>query len=145
MYMAKNIITVKNLNKEFKLKQKSSGFTAGLSSLFNPQYKTIQAVDDISFNVEPGEILAFIGPNGAGKSTTIKMLTGILFPTSGKLSVLGMNPQNDRQKLAYQIGSVFGQKPQLWYHLPPQDTYNLFAKIYELDDKEYKKRLAFLV
>ena len=70
-----------------------------------------------------------VGPNGAGKSTTIKMLTGILFPTSGAMKVLGFNPQRDRQQLAYHIGSVFGQKPQLWYHLPPIDTYQLFSRI----------------
>lgn len=117
----------------------------GLVSVFKPEYKTIQAVDDISFSVNKGELLAFIGPNGAGKSTTIKILTGILFPTSGQLKILGLNPAQDRQKLAYHIGSVFGQKPQLWYHLAPLDTYNLFSRIYELDQKEYRKRLDFLV
>jgi len=139
------VIEVKNLNKDFQIKQKSAGFFGGLSSAFNPQYKHVKAVDDISFSVEEGELLAFIGPNGAGKSTTIKMLTGILFPTGGKMKVLGFNPSNDRQKLAYHIGSVFGQKPQLWYHLPPIDTYNLFSRIYELNPKEYLERLDFLV
>lgn len=143
--MNKIVVEVKNLNKEFKIKQKSAGFFNGLSSAFNPQYKYIKAVDDISFSIEEGELLAFIGPNGAGKSTTIKMLIGILFPTNGKMKVLGFNPNNDRQKLAYHIGSVFGQKPQLWYHLPPIDTYNLFSRIYELNPKEYQERLNFLV
>ncbi len=143
--MNKTVIEVKNLSKIFQIKQKSAGFFGGLSSAFNPKYKQVKAVDDISFSVEEGELLAFIGPNGAGKSTTIKMLTGILFPTSGKMKVLGFNPSEDRQKLAYHIGSVFGQKPQLWYHLPPIDTYNLFARIYELKPKDYKERLEFLV
>lgn len=143
--MSKIVIEVKNLSKNFKIKQKSEGFFGGLSSAFNPQYKYVKAVDDISFSVEEGELLAFIGPNGAGKSTTIKMLTGILFPTGGKMKVLDFNPSSDRQKLAYHIGSVFGQKPQLWYHLPPIDTYNLFSRIYELNPKEYLERLDFLV
>lgn len=144
-FMGEVVIEVKNLNKDFKIKQKSAGFFNGISSSFSPKYKHIKAVDDVSFSVDEGEILAFIGPNGAGKSTTIKMLNGILFPTGGDIKVLGFNPSNDRQKLAYHIGSVFGQKPQLWYHLPPIDTYNLFSRIYELDPKEYRERLDFLV
>ncbi|MBI4835952.1 MAG: ABC transporter ATP-binding protein [Candidatus Abawacabacteria bacterium] len=139
------IIQVKNLNKVFKLKQKSAGFAAGLRSLFKPEYKEIKAVDNISFTVQAGEIIAFIGPNGAGKSTTIKMLSGILFPSSGAINVLGFDPTKKRQQLAFHIGLVFGQKPQLWYHLPPEDTYNLFAKIYELDEKAYQERFKFLV
>ena len=139
------IIEVKNLRKSFELKQKSPGFLGGIRSIFKPDYKTVRAVNGLSFNVSEGEILAFIGPNGAGKSTTIKMLIGILYPTSGKISVLGLNPNADREKLAFQIGSVFGQKSQLWYHLPPLDTFNLLAKIYELDQREYEKRRDFLI
>ncbi|MCC6261502.1 MAG: ATP-binding cassette domain-containing protein, partial [Anaerolineales bacterium] len=90
------------------------------------------------------ETLGFIGPNGAGKSTTIKMLTGILHPSGGEASVLGFTPWVERQKLAFQIGTVFGQRPQLWYHLPAIDTFILFGKIYELDDDETKKRIQFL-
>ncbi len=143
--MSEPIIRVENLTKSFRLKQKQAGFLGGLRSLWNPNYKTVKAVDNISFSVNEGEIVAFIGPNGAGKSTTIKMLTGILFPTSGINQVLGFNPQRQRQKLAYHIGSVFGQKPQLWYHLPAQDTYNLFSRIYELDQRKFKQRLDYLV
>jgi ABC-2 type transport system ATP-binding protein len=143
--MAEPIIKVENLTKEFKLKQKNSGFKGSLSSLFSDNYKVVEAVKDISFQVEQGELLAFIGPNGAGKSTTIKMLIGILYPTSGNISVLGFNPSTQRQELAYHVGSVFGQKPQLWYHLPPQDTYDLFSRIYELDSAAYKDRLDYLV
>lgn len=143
--MNRTCIKARHLYKEFKIKQKSSGFGGGVKSLFRPEYKQVTAVNDISFSVNEGELLAFIGPNGAGKSTTIKMLTGILFPTSGSLSVLGLDPSKDRQKLAYSIGSVFGQKPQLWYHLPPIDTYRLFSKIYELDERAYQERLDFLV
>ncbi|MFZ5392376.1 MAG: ABC transporter ATP-binding protein [Patescibacteria group bacterium] len=141
----KNVIEVKNLCKYFSIKQKEFGFLGGIKSLFGPKYKMVEAVNNISFEVREGELLSFIGPNGAGKSTTIKMLTGILFPTGGQIQVLGLDPQKQRQKLAYKIGSVFGQKSQLWYHLPSLDTYNLYAKIYELDQKKYTARLDFLV
>lgn len=141
----KTVIAVKNLTKIFKIKQKKAGFLGGMASVFKPKYQIVKAVNGISFSVNEGELVAFIGPNGAGKSTTIKMLTGILFPSSGKINVLDFAPSAERQKLAYFTGSVFGQKPQLWYHLPPMDTYHLFSKIYELDQNEYKKRLDFLV
>jgi ABC-2 type transport system ATP-binding protein len=143
--MAQSIIEVENLSKTFQIKQKQSGFFGGIRALWRPNYKTVKAVDNISFSVNEGELVAFIGPNGAGKSTTIKMLTGILFPSSGVINVFGFNPSRQRQKLAYHIGSVFGQKPQLWYHLPPQDTYNLFSRIYELDQRKFRERLDYLV
>jgi ABC-2 type transport system ATP-binding protein len=95
--------------------------------------------------IEAGELLAFIGPNGAGKSTTIKMLTGILYPTDGSASVLGLVPWRERQKLAFRIASVFGQRSQLWYHLPPADSLDLLAHIYELDPTVYRARLHDLV
>ena len=141
----RDVIAITNLNKEFKAKQKEAGLLGSFKGVFAPKYKLIKAVDDISFNVKKGEIVGFIGPNGAGKSTTIKMLTGILFPTSGDIEVLGFNPQEKRKDLAFHIGTVFGQKPQLWYHLPAIDTFNLFAKIYELDSKTYKRRLKRLI
>jgi len=143
-YMEK-IIEVKNLNKEFTSKIKLSGFRNSLKALFKPEHQQMKAVDNVSFEVAKGEKIAFIGPNGAGKSTTIKMLTGILYPSSGEVKVDGLVPWQDRQKLAFKIGTVFGQKPQLWYHLPAIDTYNLFSKIYELDEKSYRSRLDYLV
>lgn len=143
--MIMDIIKVENLNKTFKTKQKESGFLGGIKAAINPQYKIIEAVKGITFSAKKGEIIGFIGPNGAGKSTTIKMLTGILFPTSGHIEVLGKTPSVERQTLAYEIGSVFGQKSQLWFHLPPLDSYNLFARIYELDQSIYQKRLKFLI
>jgi len=139
------IIDVKNLRKTFRLKQKSAGFLNGLKSVVKPDYKTVRAVNGINFDVEEGEILAFIGPNGAGKSTTIKMMTGILYPSGGSINVLGLDPSKEREKLAFEIGSVFGQKSQLWFHLPALDTFNLLSKIYELDQKEYVQRRDFLV
>lgn len=139
------IIKVKNLKKVFITKQKDAGLSKSFGSLFKPKTVEYVAVDNISFKVDKGEVLGFLGPNGAGKSTTIKMLIGILFPTSGEVNVLGMTPWKNRQKLSMRIGSVFGQKPQLWYHLPPIDTFNLMSKIYEMDEREYKKRLDYLV
>lgn len=139
------VVTVKNLRKTFSSKIKEPGLLGSLKSIIRPNYKQVTAVDDISFDVKKGEILAFIGPNGAGKSTTIKMLIGILYPTSGEANVLGYEPWSERQKLSFKIGSIFGQKPQLWYHLPAIDTFNLLSKIYELDPKEYSNRLDYLV
>jgi len=140
-----SIITVRDLRKTFQTKRKQPGLVGSLRAIVKPDLQTVEAVKDISFELEPGELLAFIGPNGAGKSTTIKMLTGILYPTSGQASVLGLTPWKDRRKLAYRIGSVFGQKPQLWYHLPPADTFHLFARIYELDDRAFRERMNWLV
>jgi len=139
------IISVEKLNKTFKFKVKSTGFSNSIRSLIKPVYKTVYAVNNISFDVSEGELLGFIGPNGAGKSTTIKILTGILYPTSGKATVCGIIPWEQRQKLAFQIGSVFGQRPQLWYHLPALETFNLFSKIYELDRNKYKNKLNWLI
>lgn len=105
----------------------------------------IVSVDGVSFSVPEGQSVAFIGPNGAGKSTTIKMLTGILKPTAGSATVLGFDPWSERSKLAYHIGAVFGQRSQLWYHLPPDDTFELLSRVYSLDRKEYKARRDMLV
>ncbi len=137
-------IKVHNLQKTFQSKRKAAGLGGSIRSLFKPEYGSVTAVNNLSFEMEAGELLGFIGPNGAGKSTTIKMLTGILHPSGGEASVLGFTPWKDRQKLAFQIGTVFGQRPQLWYHLPAIDTFTLFGKIYELDDRETKKRIDFL-
>jgi ABC-2 type transport system ATP-binding protein len=138
-------IKVHNLTKTFVTTQKQPGFVGSIRSLLHPDRRETHAVKGISFAVEEGERVAFIGPNGAGKSTTIKMLVGILYPTSGEAQVLGKVPWKERQKLAYEIGAVFGQKSQLWYHLPPADSFDLLARIYELDRTAYHQRLGFLV
>lgn len=143
--MDDSIISVKNLNKSFKVKDKPAGLSGSIGALFLPNYRTIAAVKNISFTVKRGEVVAFIGPNGAGKSTTIKTMTGLLFPTSGEIEVLGLRPDKQRTQLAFRIGSVFGQKSQLWLHLPAIDSFNLFSKLYELEGNSYRKRLAFLV
>ena len=139
-----NIIEVEKLSKTFQVKTKEAGLRGSVKSMFKPEYREITAVNQVSFTVEKGEILAFIGPNGAGKSTTIKMLTGILYPSSGKIQVMGMDPSKHRKKLSYNIGTVFGQKSQLWFHLPPLDSFNLLGNIYEIDKDKLKKRIEFL-
>ncbi len=139
------IIETRQLSKTFVTREKQAGLRGSVRALFRPIQREIQAVKAISFTVEEGERVAFIGPNGAGKSTTIKMLVGILYPTSGQAQVLGLIPWRERQKLAYQIGAVFGQKSQLWYHLPPQDSFDLLARIYELHPAAYRQRLSHLV
>jgi ABC-2 type transport system ATP-binding protein len=137
-------IEVANLRKTFQTKRKAEGLGGSARSLFKPHYSSVEAVRGITFQMEAGELLGFIGPNGAGKSTTIKMLTGILHPSGGEARVLGFVPWKERQKLAYHIGTVFGQRPQLWYHLPAIDTFRLFGKIFEMEDSETRKRIAFL-
>ncbi len=136
--MAAIILT--DLRKDFLAKEKEPGLLGSMKAAFAPHYRKVEAVRGISFSVDQGEVLAFIGPNGAGKSTTIKMLTGILYPSGGDATVLGLRPWVDRQRLAFQIGSVFGQKSQLWYHLPAADTFDLLARVYELPTAEYRQR-----
>lgn len=138
------VIEIKNLTKTFtfSIKNPQKGF---LGNLFSPSKKSITAVDDISFSIEEGETLAFIGPNGAGKSTTIKILTGILYPTSGSVKVLGFDPQRQRKELALNIGTVFGQRSQLLFNLPITDSFELFSKVYELDRSTYLKQRDKLI
>lgn len=139
-----SIIQVRDLQKTFRVKTKKAGLRGSMKAVLNPEYREIQAVNNVSFNVEKGEVLAFIGPNGAGKSTTIKMLTGILYPSSGEISVLGLNPSVQRKMLAYKIGTVFGQKSQLWFHLPPIDSFQLLGRIYEISNSQLKQRIMYL-
>jgi ABC-2 type transport system ATP-binding protein len=139
------VLEVRNLSKTFTVRQKPPGFLPSVRALFKPQIRAVHAVDDISFSVDRGEMLAFIGPNGAGKSTTIKLVTGILYPTSGAIQVLGFDPHRQRKSLARRIGTVFGQRSQLWYHLPPLDTMLLLADIYDLEGKKAKARIDYLV
>ncbi|MCI5655790.1 MAG: ATP-binding cassette domain-containing protein [Candidatus Pseudoruminococcus sp.] len=138
------MIYAEHLKKEFKKVIKEPGLKGSVKALFKPKKEIVTAVDDISFHVPKGEILGFIGPNGAGKSTVIKMLTGILTPTSGECRINGQIPQNNRQKYVKEIGVVFGQRTQLWWDLPLTETYNVLKEIYEVSDENFKKRMAFL-
>ena len=138
------VIEAKNLSKTFKVKIKEKGLKGSLKSIFKPKYEKVKAVKNVSFDVEEGEMIAFIGPNGAGKSTTIKMLTGILYQDSGEINVLGLDPRKDRKKLAYKIGTVFGQKEQLWMHLTPLDNFKFFAAIYDIPEKKAEEKIKEL-
>lgn len=136
------IIEVENLRKEYRINKKKEGLKGALSSFFRPVYETKVAVGGLSFSIEKGETVGYIGANGAGKSTTIKMLTGILTPTSGQVNVNGLVPYKNRIKNNKQIGVVFGQRIQLWWDTPVIESYRLIQKIYELPDVQYKKNLA---
>jgi len=127
-------ICVENLQKTFKIK--TSGFFKA------KKVTNVEAVQNVSFEVEKGEIVAFIGPNGAGKSTTIKMLTGIIQPSGGKISVAGFNPSTQRKKLAYHVGCMFGQKSQLYMHLTVRDSYKLLCSIYDMNEEQANKKIA---
>lgn len=137
-------IEVTDLSKTFRVKQKEKGMKGSFKAIVHPRFEEIRAVDNISFDVEEGDILAFIGPNGAGKSTTIKMLTGILYPEGGNINVLGIDPVKERKQLAYEIGTVFGQKEQLWTHLTPYDNFRFFGAIYDIPDKDIEGRIREL-
>ena len=139
-----NVIEVENLSKTFRVKRKEKGMKGSVQAIFRPKTQEVKAVKGVSFAVEEGEMLAFIGPNGAGKSTTIKMLTGILYPDGGSVKVLGIDPAKKRRQLAYQIGTVFGQKEQLWTHLTPYDNFRFFGAIYDIPDKEMERRIEEL-
>lgn len=138
------MIYVENLKKEFKKSIKEPGLMGSIKSFFKPNNEIITAVDDISFHVPRGEVLGFIGPNGAGKSTVIKMLTGILTPTSGRCEINGQIPYKNRKNYVKEIGVVFGQRTQLWWDLALRETYTVLKEIYEVDDAQFKKRMAFL-
>lgn len=134
------IISVQNLSKTFKIRKNKNLLTG----IFNPQYKFVEAVKDISFSVEKGEALAFLGPNGAGKTTTIKMLTGLIYPSEGKISALGYKPFDRKREYLKQIGLVMGNKAGLNWDLTANQSFSLFKKIYEIGDTKFKKRLGEL-
>ena len=139
------IIEVKNLTKVYKIIQKDHGVIGYIKNLLHPKYKNQTAVNNISFNINEGELVGYIGENGAGKSTTIKMLTGLLTPTSGNITVNGIVPNEKRIENNKQIGAVFGQKTQLWWDLPVIESFRLIKKMYDIPEREYRKNLKRFV
>ena len=140
-----SVIEVEHLKKYYQVHQKEPGLLGSIKSLFTRKYYDVKAVDDISFKINEGELIGFIGPNGAGKTTTLKVLSGLLYPTSGFASVLGHNPYKREPELQKQFSLVMGQKNQLWWDLPPLETFILNKEIYEVPDAQYKKTLGELV
>ncbi|MEK7571072.1 MAG: ABC transporter ATP-binding protein [Patescibacteria group bacterium] len=139
------VIHVSHLERVYKIHQKEPGFAGSIKSFFSRKYTDARAVDDISFDIEKGELIGFIGPNGAGKTTTLKCLSGLLYPTSGTVDVLGHTPFDRKNEFLKQIGLVMGQKNQLWWDLPAIDSFLLNKEIYEIPDATYKKTLDELV
>ena len=140
-----SFINVNSVSKTFKVAKRNSGLKAALKSFVKREYVFVDAVKNINFSIEKGEIVGYIGPNGAGKSTTIKMLSGILTPSSGTIKIDGLNPIKDRKKYVSKIGVVFGQRSQLAWDIPAEDTFDLLKDIYNLDDKEYQKTKQELI
>ena len=138
-------IEVDGLSKVFRVRQRASGLGAVARGFFRADHREVAAVEDVSFGIARGERVAFVGPNGAGKSTTLKMLSGILHPSAGSARVAGLTPWQSRAQLAYRIGTVFGQRSQLWYHLPASDTFELLAHIYDCDRTAHGRRRDALV
>lgn len=140
-----SFIDVKHINKTFKVPIRNNGRFGALKSFFNRKYRYINAIDDISFSIDKGEIVGYIGPNGAGKSTTIKILSGILIPDSGNVLIDKQIPWKNRREYVKNIGVVFGQRSQLWWDIPAIDSFNLLKDIYKLDDSEYNNTLNELI
>jgi len=139
-----SVIEVKNLTKIYQVHQKEAGITGTFKSFFKRKYKKIKAVDNISFKISEGELVGFIGPNGAGKTTTLKMLSGLLHPTSGQIKINGFIPWERRPEFQQTFAFVSGQKNQLWWDLPAYETYLLNKEIYEISDYDFKKRIDYL-
>ena len=135
------IIQVTNLSKVFRVLKRKPGFMGGLRTLFSTDYQEVRAVHEISFAIAPGELVGYIGPNGAGKSTTIKILTGILYPSSGDVVVAGLVPYRERTRNGKQIGVIFGQRSQLLWDIPPRDSFDLMRRMYAIPSDRYRTNL----
>lgn len=143
--MTNTAVEVTNLKKYFKIYKKEPGLLGSVKSLWNRKYEELKAVDDISFQIEAGEMVGFIGQNGAGKTTTLKMLSGLLYPSDGSVSVLGFNPWDRQREFQKQFSLVMGQKNQLWWDLPAMETFLLNKAIYEIPDQQFRNTLDKLV
>lgn len=137
-------ISVNHLTKDFKVHKKDPGFRGSIRGFINKKYEMVHAVRDISFEIGEGELVGFIGPNGAGKTTTLKCLSGLLYPTAGEVSVLGYTPQERKHDFLKNISLVMGQKSQLWWNLPPLETFLLNKEIYEIPETQFQKALDTL-
>ena len=140
-----SFIEVKHVSKCFKVVKREKGFKNALKSFFKREYITVDAARDINFSIEKGEIVGYIGPNGAGKSTTIKILSGILLPDQGSVRVGSLDPAKDRKKYVKNIGVVFGQRSQLWWDIPANDTFELLKDMYDIEESNYEKTKNELV
>lgn len=139
------LIVVDHLTKSYQVDEKIPGLLGSFKGLLHRQYKEVTAVADLSFEIDAGELVGFIGPNGAGKTTTLKMLSGLLYPTSGQVSVLGENPWHRSHQFLHSISLIMGQKNQLWWDLPAIESFNLSRDIYEIPDAKYRQTLDKLV
>jgi ABC-2 type transport system ATP-binding protein len=140
-----SIVTAERLSKTFQVKVRDPGLRGAVRALFRPRYRDVHAVRDVTFRIEPGEIVAFLGPNGAGKTTTLKMLTGLLYPTSGRVEVAGFVPWTGGPPFKRHIALVLGNRQQLVWDLPPEETFLLNRAIYDIPEADYRERLAELV
>jgi ABC-2 type transport system ATP-binding protein len=139
------MIRASHLSKHFKVSQPGKGLGEKVKRLFAPQRRVIKAVDDVNFEIATGEIVGYLGPNGAGKSTTIKLLTGVLIPTSGAVQVNDLSPHKERTKNAYNIGVVYGQRSQLWWDLPLADSFGILGAMYRLPKSRFRENLDRLI
>src|SRR2546428_6386395 len=137
-----SIVTAERLSKTFQVKVRDPGLRGALRALFRPHYRDVLAVRDVTFGIDPGEIVAFLGPNGAGKTTTLKMLAGLLYPTSGRVEVAGFIPWTGGPAFKRRIALVLGNRQQLVWDLPPEETFLLNRAIYDVGDRDYRERLA---
>jgi len=138
------VIEVNHLVKQFKTVKKEKGLKGSIKGLFKPEKKIVTAVNDISFSIEKGEIVGYIGPNGAGKSTTVKMMSGILSPTSGEILINGISPAKDRKSVVRQLGVVFGQRTQLYWDLRLGESFELLRRIYDVDDATFNSNMKMM-
>ncbi|MCB1165192.1 MAG: ATP-binding cassette domain-containing protein [Leptospiraceae bacterium] len=139
------LIQVENLNKTFVSRKRKAGLWGSIVGLFSGKKEYIHAVKDISFSIGRGELVGYLGPNGAGKSTTIKMLTGILRASSGLIRIDGLDPEKHRKEITRKLGVVFGQKTQLWWDLPVEESYDLLRTIYRIPQKEFRDRMDYFI